>query len=77
MNTRNVALAGKHNLKNTMAASLVANLVGIRKESIRESIKNFQGAPHRLEKVLKIQHVKYINDSKATNVNATYYALTV
>ena len=75
MNTSNVALAGKHNLKNTMAASLVANLVGIRKESIRESIKNFQGAPHRLENVLKIHHVQYINDSKATNVNATYYAL--
>ena len=75
MNTKNVALAGKHNLKNTMAASLAANLVGIRKESIRESIKNFQGAPHRLEKVLKIHHVQYINDSKATNVNATYYAL--
>ena len=75
MHTRNVALEGKHNLKNTMAASLVASLVGIRKESIRESIQNFQGAPHRLEKVLKIHHVQYINDSKATNVNATYYAL--
>lgn len=75
MNTGDVALAGRHNLKNTMAASLVAKLVGIRKESIRESIKNFQGAPHRLEKVLKIHHVQYINDSKATNVNATFYAL--
>ncbi len=75
MNMRNVALEGKHNLKNTMAATLVANLVGIRKESIRESIQTFQGAPHRLEKVLKIHHVQYINDSKATNVNATYYAL--
>ena len=75
MSTRNLALEGKHNLKNTMAATLVANLVGIRKESIRESIQNFQGAPHRLEKVLKIHHVQYINDSKATNVNATYYAL--
>ena len=75
MNTRNVALEGRHNLKNTMAATLVANLVGIRKESIRESIQTFQGAPHRLEKVLKIHHVQYINDSKATNVNATYYAL--
>ncbi len=75
MHTRNVALQGKHNLKNTMAASLVASLVGIRKESIRDSIQNFQGAPHRLEKVLKIHHVQYINDSKATNVNATYYAL--
>ncbi len=75
MNTNLVALEGRHNLKNTMAASLVANLVGIRNESIRASIQNFQGAPHRLEKVLKIHHVQYINDSKATNVNATYYAL--
>jgi len=75
MNTQNAALEGKHNLKNTMAAAMVANLVGIRKESIRNSIQNFQGAPHRLEKVLKIHHVQYINDSKATNVNATFYAL--
>lgn len=70
-----LTLEGKHNLKNTMAAATVAKLVGIRKETIRASIQNFQGAPHRLEKVLKIQHVTYINDSKATNVNATYYAL--
>ena len=70
-----MALEGKHNLKNTMAASTVAKLIGIRKETIRDSIQNFQGAPHRLEKVLKIHHVQYINDSKATNVNATYYAL--
>lgn len=70
-----LALEGKHNLKNTMAAATVAKLLGIRKETIRESIENFQGAPHRLEKVLKIHHVQYINDSKATNVNATYYAL--
>lgn len=58
-----------------MAASTVAKLIGIRKETIRDSIQNFQGAAHRLEKVLKIHHVQYINDSKATNVNATYYAL--
>lgn len=75
MRTDALALTGKHNLKNTMAAATVANLVGIRKETIRDSIANFQGAPHRLEKVLKIHHVQYINDSKATNVNATYYAL--
>lgn len=75
MTTDNLALEGKHNLKNTMAASLAATLVGIRKETIRESITNFQGAPHRLEKVLKIGHVQYINDSKATNVNATFFAL--
>ncbi|NND15563.1 MAG: UDP-N-acetylmuramoyl-L-alanine--D-glutamate ligase [Eudoraea sp.] len=70
-----VALQGKHNLKNTMAAAMVANLMGIRDDVIRKSISNFQGAPHRLETVLKIHHVNYINDSKATNVNATYYAL--
>jgi UDP-N-acetylmuramoylalanine--D-glutamate ligase len=75
MNTDSLALEGLHNVKNTMAAATVARLLGIRKESIRESVANFQGAPHRLEKVLKIQHVQYINDSKATNVNATYYAL--
>ncbi|MCK5441997.1 MAG: UDP-N-acetylmuramoyl-L-alanine--D-glutamate ligase [Maribacter sp.] len=70
-----MTLEGKHNLKNTMAAATAAKLVGIRKETIRASIANFHGAPHRLEKVLKIQHVQYINDSKATNVNATYFAL--
>lgn len=70
-----LALEGKHNLKNTMAAATAATLVGIRKETIRQSIVNFQGAPHRLEKVLKIQHVQYINDSKATNVNSVFYAL--
>jgi len=75
MTTDALALEGKHNLKNTMAASMAAKLIGIRKQTIRESIANFQGAPHRLEKVLKIHHVQYINDSKATNVNATYYAL--
>jgi UDP-N-acetylmuramoylalanine--D-glutamate ligase len=75
MKTDALALEGKHNLKNTMAASAAAKLVGIRKQTIRDSIMNFQGAPHRLEKILKIGHVQYINDSKATNVNATYYAL--
>ena len=75
MMTSTLALEGQHNLKNTMAASTAAKLIGIRKETIRASIANFQGAEHRLEKVLKIQHVQYINDSKATNVNATYYAL--
>ncbi len=75
MTTDTLALEGKHNLKNTMAAATAAKLVGIRKETIRQSIENFQGAPHRLEKVLKIQHVQYINDSKATNVNSVFYAL--
>jgi len=75
MRTDSLALEGSHNLKNTMAATTVAKLIGIRKEVIRESIQNFHGAAHRLEKVLKIHHVQYINDSKATNVNATYFAL--
>ncbi|MEM9647711.1 MAG: UDP-N-acetylmuramoyl-L-alanine--D-glutamate ligase, partial [Bacteroidota bacterium] len=75
MSTDILALEGQHNVKNTMAASLAAMLVNVRKEAIRESIQSFQGVPHRLEKVLKINHVEYINDSKATNVNATYYAL--
>ncbi|MDC6365851.1 MULTISPECIES: UDP-N-acetylmuramoyl-L-alanine--D-glutamate ligase [Flavobacteriaceae] len=75
MSTDILALEGQHNVKNTMAAGLAALLVNVRKEAIRQSIQTFQGVPHRLEKVLKINHVEYINDSKATNVNATYYAL--
>ncbi|MEW5674933.1 UDP-N-acetylmuramoyl-L-alanine--D-glutamate ligase [Flavobacterium enshiense] len=70
-----LALEGKHNVKNAMAATTVAQLMRIRKDTIRESLSNFQGVEHRLEKVLKIQNVQYINDSKATNVNATFFAL--
>ncbi|HWR95065.1 MAG TPA: UDP-N-acetylmuramoyl-L-alanine--D-glutamate ligase [Flavobacterium sp.] len=73
--TENIALEGKHNLKNAMAATSVAKLMQIRNATIRESLSNFQGVEHRLEKVLKIQNVQYINDSKATNVNATFFAL--
>jgi len=75
MKTGDVSLEGKHNLKNAMAATSVAQLMKIRKQTIRESLSNFQGVAHRLEKVLKIQNVQYINDSKATNVNATFFAL--
>jgi UDP-N-acetylmuramoylalanine--D-glutamate ligase len=75
MPTSNLALEGKHNIKNAMAAATVAHLLKIRKDTIRESLEGFQGAEHRLEQVLKINKVQYINDSKATNVNATYYAL--
>jgi UDP-N-acetylmuramoylalanine--D-glutamate ligase len=75
MPTSKIALEGKHNVKNAMAASTVAHLLKIRKQTIRESLENFQGVEHRLEHVLKINKVQYINDSKATNVNATYYAL--
>jgi UDP-N-acetylmuramoylalanine--D-glutamate ligase len=75
MPVKNLALEGKHNVKNAMASAAVANLLKIRKATIRESLSNFQGVEHRLEQVLKIQNVKYINDSKATNINATFYAL--
>ncbi|GAB4164061.1 MAG: UDP-N-acetylmuramoyl-L-alanine--D-glutamate ligase [Winogradskyella sp.] len=75
MPTENITLEGKHNVKNAMAASTVAHLLKIRKQTIRESLENFQGVEHRLEHVLKINKVQYINDSKATNVNATYFAL--
>jgi UDP-N-acetylmuramoylalanine--D-glutamate ligase len=75
MDTSHLALEGKHNLKNAMAAASIAQLMKIRKETIRESLSNFQGVAHRLEKVLKIQNVQYINDSKATNVNAAFFAL--
>ena len=75
MPTANLALEGKHNVKNAMAASTVAHLLKIRNHTLRESLENFQGAEHRLENVLRINKVEYINDSKATNVNATYFAL--
>lgn len=75
MNISTLALKGKHNTKNAMAAALAASLLNVRKETIRESLEDFEGAEHRLEAVLKINGVQYINDSKATNVNATYYAL--
>lgn len=70
-----LGIEGKHNVKNAMAATAVAQLKRIRKQSIRESLSDFQGAEHRLEKVMKVENVQYINDSKATNVNATFFAL--
>ena len=75
INTVKFSLSGQHNLLNAMAAVTIANLFEISKDKIRESLTNFKGAPHRLEKVLKIKNVNYINDSKATNVNATFFAL--
>ncbi|MBT8304624.1 MAG: UDP-N-acetylmuramoyl-L-alanine--D-glutamate ligase, partial [Bacteroidia bacterium] len=75
MPTASLRLEGNHNIKNAMAAATIANLLGIRKSTIRECLESFQGVEHRLEHVLKINKVQYINDSKATNVNATYYAL--
>ena len=70
-----ISLRGKHNIKNTMAASVAARLVNIRNNSLRESLKGFKGAPHRLEEVKVVEGVTYVNDSKATNVNSVYYAL--
>ncbi|HAH54045.1 MAG TPA: UDP-N-acetylmuramoyl-L-alanine--D-glutamate ligase [Flavobacterium sp.] len=75
METETMALEGLHNMKNAMAATSVAKLMEIRNKTIRESLSNFLGVEHRLEKVFKIQNVQYINDSKATNVNATFFAL--
>lgn len=70
-----LALQGKHNIHNSMASALSAKLLKIRKESIRDSLSNFDSLEHRLEPVLEICGVEYINDSKATNINSTYYAL--
>lgn len=75
MSTTDFKVKGKHNQKNAMAASAVAELLKIRKETIRESLESFHGVEHRMEEVLKIQNVLYINDSKGTNINATFYAL--
>ena len=75
INTGNFSLSGRHNLLNATAASTIASILEISKESIRDSLSDFKGAPHRMEKVLTIQKVFYINDSKATNINATFFAL--
>ena len=75
MTIEELALQGKHNMYNSMAAGLGSTLMNIRKETIRTKLASFDALEHRLESVLNISGVEYINDSKATNVNATYYAL--
>jgi len=75
MSIQELSLKGKHNIYNSMAAGIAGHVLNIRKEVIRESLSDFQGVEHRLEPVLKIRGVQYINDSKATNVNSTWYAL--
>ncbi|WP_299160962.1 UDP-N-acetylmuramoyl-L-alanine--D-glutamate ligase [uncultured Tenacibaculum sp.] len=75
MNVSELTLQGKHNAKNAMAASMAARLLKVRKNTIAESLSDFEGVEHRLENVQKINGVQYINDSKATNVNAVFYAL--
>lgn len=75
MSILELALQGSHNLYNSMTAAITANIFDLRKESIRDSLKDFQGIEHRLEFVAKINGIEFINDSKATNVNAVWYAL--
>ena len=75
MEQEELALTGTHNLFNSMAAGISANIAGIRKNCIREALSDFKGVEHRLEKVERVRGVDYINDSKATNVNSCWYAL--
>jgi UDP-N-acetylmuramoylalanine--D-glutamate ligase len=75
MTLETLALQGKHNIYNSMAASVAARLFDIRKDLIKESLSDFQNVEHRLEFVARIHGVDFINDSKATNVNASWYAL--
>lgn len=75
MTIEELALQGKHNVYNSMAASMTARIVDVRKEIIRESLQDFQNVEHRLEFVASINGIEFINDSKATNVNSTWYAL--
>jgi UDP-N-acetylmuramoylalanine--D-glutamate ligase len=75
MNVEDFAIKGKHNQYNTMAAGISASVMGIRKEKIRDAIQTFKSLEHRMSTVATIRGVEFINDSKATNVNSTWYAL--
>ena len=75
MEEEELSLSGKHNIYNSLAAGIATDIAGIRKEVIRKSLSDFPGVEHRLEKVTKVAGVEYINDSKATNVDACWYAL--
>ncbi len=75
MQVNEVALPGRHNLYNSLAAAVAARAMEIQSELIRESLATFEGVPHRLELVREVDGVKYVNDSKATNVNSLWYAL--
>lgn len=75
MTIEELALQGKHNAANSLAAGIASRLIQIRKESLKQSLSNYQNVPHRLEFVANVHGVAYINDSKATNVNSTWYAL--
>ena len=75
MEQESLSLTGKHNIYNSLAAGIASNISGIKKESIRKSLADFPGVEHRLEKLCRVGGVEYINDSKATNVDACWYAL--
>lgn len=75
MTIEELAIKGKHNVCNSMAAGIAARVMDIRKEMIRKCLSDFQGVEHRLERFIKVRGVEFINDSKATNVNSTWYAL--
>jgi UDP-N-acetylmuramoylalanine--D-glutamate ligase len=75
MSIQNLALQGKHNIYNSMAAGVAARILEIRKDVIRDSLSDFESIEHRLETVVTVYGVDYINDSKATNINSTWYAL--
>ena len=75
MSLEELSLKGKHNAYNSMAAGITGNILRLRKEVIREALSDFQGVEHRLESVIKVHGIQFINDSKATNVNSAWYAL--
>ena len=75
MEQESLSLTGKHNIYNSLAAGIASNIAGVKKDDIRRSLSDFPGVEHRLEKVVKVAGVQYINDSKATNVDACWYAL--
>ena len=77
MEQESLSLTGKHNIYNSLAAGIASNISGIKKEVIRQSLGDFPGVEHRLEKVAKVNGVMYVNDSKATNVDACWYALEI
>ena len=75
MEQEQLSLTGRHNIYNSLAAGIAGNIAGIKKEVIRQSLSDFPGVEHRLEKVCTVRGVQYVNDSKATNVDACWYAL--
>jgi len=75
MQAEELSLRGRHNLYNSLAAAVAARVMEVRSDIVRESLMSFEGVPHRLEFIRELDGVRYVNDSKATNVNAVWYAL--